>query len=308
MHRPYGLGPRVPMLAISPWSRGGWVNSQVFDHTSVIRFIEQRFGVAEPNISAWRRAVCGDLTSVFDFTRPDDSDFLHLLPDTTAAAERARNLRAAQIPMAPQALLRPVQAAGARPSRALPYALDVSERFADGGAGMALVFANSGAAGVVLHVVDQLSPRALPRRFTVEAGKELAARWSPAKDGSYDLWVLGPNGFHRRFAGRLHVVQPLVRVQLDARGAVRVQMDNAGATPATFIISANAYGDSASRILTLPAHGKADHSWSVAASGNWYDFSVRVDGLPGYLRRFAGRIESGSDSISDPAMGGLAPG
>ncbi|MCB2747270.1 hypothetical protein KQ905_14885, partial [Listeria monocytogenes] len=48
-NQPYGLGPRVPMYVISPWSKGGWVNSQVFDHTSVIRFLEQRFGVMEPN-------------------------------------------------------------------------------------------------------------------------------------------------------------------------------------------------------------------------------------------------------------------
>ena len=41
---PVGLGPRVPMLVVSPWSRGGWVDSQVFDHTSVIRFLERRFG------------------------------------------------------------------------------------------------------------------------------------------------------------------------------------------------------------------------------------------------------------------------
>jgi phospholipase C len=54
--KPYGLGPRVPMYVISPWSKGGWVSSEVFDHTSVIRFLERRFGVAEPNISGWRRA------------------------------------------------------------------------------------------------------------------------------------------------------------------------------------------------------------------------------------------------------------
>src|SRR5690606_27497420 len=41
----FGPGVRVPMYVISPWSRGGWVNSQVFDHTSVIRFMEARFGV-----------------------------------------------------------------------------------------------------------------------------------------------------------------------------------------------------------------------------------------------------------------------
>jgi phospholipase C len=64
LHRPYGLGPRVPMYVVSPWSKGGWVNSEVFDHTSVIRFLEKRFGVKEPNISAWRRSVANDLSSL----------------------------------------------------------------------------------------------------------------------------------------------------------------------------------------------------------------------------------------------------
>ena len=48
---------RVPMYVISPWSRGGWVNSQVFDHTSILQFLEKRFGVQEPNISPYRRAA-----------------------------------------------------------------------------------------------------------------------------------------------------------------------------------------------------------------------------------------------------------
>ncbi|WP_285239343.1 alkaline phosphatase family protein, partial [Escherichia coli] len=52
--RPYGPGPRVPMWVVSPWSRGGWVNSQVFDHTSTLMFLEKRFGVAEPQISPYR--------------------------------------------------------------------------------------------------------------------------------------------------------------------------------------------------------------------------------------------------------------
>ncbi|WP_283811532.1 alkaline phosphatase family protein, partial [Kitasatospora aureofaciens] len=69
--QPIGLGPRVPLLVISPWSRGGWVCSETFDHTSVLRFLEARFGIEEPNISAWRRAVCGDLTSALDFSGAD---------------------------------------------------------------------------------------------------------------------------------------------------------------------------------------------------------------------------------------------
>ena len=70
--RVYGPGVRVPMYVVSPWSRGGWVNSQAFDHTSVIRFIEARFGVKETNISGFRRAVCGDLTTAFNFASPND--------------------------------------------------------------------------------------------------------------------------------------------------------------------------------------------------------------------------------------------
>ena len=61
--KPIGLGPRVPMTVISPWSRGGWVNSQVFDHTSVLRFLEVWTGVREPNISAWRRCPPSSATS-----------------------------------------------------------------------------------------------------------------------------------------------------------------------------------------------------------------------------------------------------
>ncbi len=64
---PLGLGFRVPMLVVSPFSRGGLVCSHVFDHTSTLRFIETRFGVRIPNLSAWRRGVTGDLTSAFNF-------------------------------------------------------------------------------------------------------------------------------------------------------------------------------------------------------------------------------------------------
>jgi phospholipase C len=70
---PIGLGFRVPMLVISPFSRGGFVSSDLFDHTSVLRFLETRFGAEVPNLSAWRRAAVGDLTSAFNFKKPDVS-------------------------------------------------------------------------------------------------------------------------------------------------------------------------------------------------------------------------------------------
>jgi phospholipase C len=77
---PIGLGFRVPMLILSPFSRGGFVSSDLFDHTSVLRFLETRFGAEVPNLSAWRRAAVGDLTSAFNFKKPDAS--IPTLPST----------------------------------------------------------------------------------------------------------------------------------------------------------------------------------------------------------------------------------
>jgi phospholipase C len=58
----------VPAIVISPWSAGGYVCSDVLDHTSLIRVLEKRFGVTEPNISAWRRRTCGDFTTALRFS------------------------------------------------------------------------------------------------------------------------------------------------------------------------------------------------------------------------------------------------
>ena len=80
---PIGLGFRVPMLIISPFTRGGFISSDLFDHTSVLRFLETRFGTEVPNLSAWRRATVGDMTSAFNFTKPDTS--IPSLPSTIAA-------------------------------------------------------------------------------------------------------------------------------------------------------------------------------------------------------------------------------
>jgi len=78
---PIGLGFRVPALIISPFSRGGFVSSDLFDHTSVLRFLETRFAAEVSNLSAWRRATVGDLTSAFNFKAPD-----HAIPNLPSPA------------------------------------------------------------------------------------------------------------------------------------------------------------------------------------------------------------------------------
>jgi phospholipase C len=86
------------MFVMSPWSRGGWVNSQVFDHTSTLLFLEKRFGVVEPQISAYRRAVCGDLTSAFNFVNPNDAAADAAGRMTKVAPTRWRSRRAPRPP------------------------------------------------------------------------------------------------------------------------------------------------------------------------------------------------------------------
>jgi phospholipase C len=68
---PIGLGFRVPLLVLPPFSKGGFLCSETFDHTSILRFLERRFGPEVPNLSAWRREATGDLTGAFNFIAPD---------------------------------------------------------------------------------------------------------------------------------------------------------------------------------------------------------------------------------------------
>lgn len=310
LHRPYGLGPRVPMLVISPWSRGGWVNSQVFDHTSVIRFMEQRFGVMEPNISAWRRAVCGDLTSTLDFSRPDRSPW-PTLPATTALAKRALALPQRALAAAPATQQMPPQLPGSRPSRALPYQLQVNCNCETDRQALELSFINSGRAGAVFQVYDRLHLDRIPRRYTVEPGKQLSASWSLAdQGGAYDLWLLGPNGFHRHFTGRLdrlavaRQAAPEIDLEYHPAGAeLSARLRNTGSAACTFELRANAYFRPEALRHRLAAQQEVVQTWQLKASGCWYDFTLLVKELPGFSRRFAGRMETGAHAISDPQQG-----
>ena len=305
--RPYGPGPRVPMLVISPWSRGGYVNSQVHDHTSVIRFLEQRFGVMEPNISPWRRAVMGDFLSAFDFATPDeDRSFLVDLPVQDPATAAALYLQQSSQPYveppAEDAQSLPLQTPGSRPARPLPYRLEV-DATADAG-GVTLEFHNSGTAGAVFHVYDRYRLGELPRRYTVEAGRSLSDRWLPAAtdSGLYDLWVLGPNGFHRLFRGS--AAAPALALRARSEQAPRrlwLELANRGGTTVELTISAAAHRDGASQTLVLQPGAQARPTWPLDTSEGWYDFTVSGPG--GLLRRYAGHVEHGAASVSDPEMG-----
>jgi phospholipase C len=292
---PFGLGPRVPMMVVSPWSKGGWVNSELFDHTSVIRFLEARFGVIEPNITPWRRAVCGDLTSCFDFARPGAAAFPPL-PDVSKADAVVAVQSKLPVPTPPVSAEPLFQEKGTRPSRPLPYELSVDATTgADGG--VTLAFVSSGTATAVFQVYDKQALDRPPRRYTVEPGKSLTGAW-PKADG-YDLWVYGPNGFLRAVSGPTPGLELTLR-QDRATGGVTLIAANKGTAARTVTVKAEAYRTGGPWSLTVAAGGKAEQSWSLADSGHWYDLSAS-DGATAW--RFAGRVETGKPGISDPRMG-----
>ncbi len=311
---PYGPGPRVPLLVISPWSRGGWINSQAFDHTSVLRFLERRFGVAETNISPWRRAVFGDLCSAFNFSTPNDRPVQGLPPQDQALAALVwlQQSEAQPVPVpAAGTQQAPPQLFGARPSRALPYQLQVNSAVQAAAGKITLCFSNAGAAAAVFHVYDRLQLDQAPRRYTVEAGKQLSDSWAavPGASPDYDLWVLGPNGFHRLFQGTASGAGAGEQeVQLGyelANGALIASLINSGASTRNFILTPNAYFSFAPRIYAVAAHSRIQTSWELGSSGFWYDFTVTTEGARPITRRVAGRLETGRDGITDPAMGSV---
>jgi phospholipase C len=289
----------------------------VFDHTSIGQFLEKRFDITVDAISPWHRAVCGDLTSCFDFASPNDP-IVPNLPDTSNypainAAQKALG-NTGVITKAPAVAQPLYQETGTRPSRALPYELHTtSSVVADptrlGGSSVQLRFGNTGSQGAVFHVYDQFNMQLIPRRYTVEAGKELIDAWTPAADGRYDLWVLGPNGLHRRFVGNAKRAaaarqpNPEVEVQYSpATSELVVQLRNKGSARCTFNVAPNAYVNRQPIAVAVEPGQDTSVRISLVDSENWYDFSVTVPGFDGFMRRFAGRMEDGWPAISDPAM------
>jgi phospholipase C len=318
-----GMGFRVPLLVISPWTRhqGGAVYSQVVDHTSQIMLIEKRFGVRCPNISPWRRAVAGDLTNVFDFASPPDLSW-PVLPNTSSYVPNAdKHCNELPSPIVPAKQSLPVQEPGVKKSLPLPYDFAIADATSSAES-LTLNMHNTGKAAAVLHVFEYGRGRGknpYPRRFTIEAGKSLDDTWSANSGGngsSFNVSLHGPNGFTRRYVGDAALAaSSSVQLQLHASntsvtfiiGALRVQ--KLVGCPVSFELRDNAYRLGGPWNFVLPAAEAMPivHTVDVHTSGNWYDFTVtsRSECRPGaaFARQYAGRVETGKATITDPAMG-----
>jgi phospholipase C len=306
---PYGLGARVPMFVISPWTKGGWVSSEVFDHTSLIRFVQARFGtdaapLNNPNITPWRRAVCGDMTSAFNFATPNDAAVP--LPSTTAyIPPNDERQNVSYVPLPPLVQTVPVQERGVRRARAVPYRLHVAAAVNLAGGIVTLTFKNTGASAAVFQVrsANVLQP---PRSYTVGPAATLSDTWQFVAGGvaGYDLSVYGPNGFFRHYRGGALGVASVnfdARVKYDpSADSVTLVIRNVGPAPATVQVT-NVYTHATTTHL-IAGGAKLDSVVSVAQQAGWYDFILTSQSDPSSEQQLAGHLETGRASTTDPAM------
>ncbi|QHY98330.1 Non-hemolytic phospholipase C precursor [Streptomyces sp. S4.7] len=293
--RPTGLGIRVPLLVVSPWTVGGYVCSQVFDHTSVVRFLETWTGVKEPNITPWRRAVTGDLTSAFDFGRGRPRPDVEQPGPVPPFTGRWR-------PVPPTVQRMPVQEPGTRPARPLPYQPDVHGRLATGDAGervLRLELRNTGRASAHLALYPYEGEFDVPQHRDVRG----TAHWTvPLTGDAYRFTITGPNGFRREFAGPVAGGGAEVTSSVDHHDRdLHLTLRNEGDLPLTFTVRSLGYADEADlrdwkREFTVKPGRRRSVVHSAADAHGWYDIEVTAG--RGFRRRLMGHIENGKPSVS----------
>ncbi|MEV6510057.1 phosphocholine-specific phospholipase C [Streptomyces sp. NPDC051642] len=313
---PYGFGFRVPMIVISPWTRGGWVSSEVFEHTSVLRFLETWTSTLGkpatcPDISTWRRKVSGDLTGVFDFAHPVYGAVS--LPATSVIGLSTCGPLPNPVPTNNGL---PVQESGTRPARALPYQpngyLDHLEFGASGKILAWFAMTNQGgAAKSAAHL--SIHPNAYrdttPWQYTIDPGGTASDYFNIGTgygSGKYDITMVGPNRFLRRFQGDAtkagKSVEVTTRYAVESgtgKLAVYFKMANSSAGPVKFTITSNQYRSDGPWTYTVSAGASTEDFFNaVAYQGGWYDFTVTVDSDATWSRRFTGHLESGTASVS----------
>ncbi|MEU4540966.1 phosphocholine-specific phospholipase C [Streptosporangium sp. NPDC023825] len=326
--RPIGLGMRVPMIVVSPWSVGGHVCSQTFDHSSTVRFLETWLGIRAPDISDWRRTVAGDLTSAFDFARPEawptsaapempDTQGMPgvPVPDASEGASPARSTSPDQdappvrdtspapgtasaqaiptgrwYPDAPAEQRMPGREPGVRPARALPYRPDASARTS--GRAVEIAMSNTGTESAHLALYGYMGELVRPLHFDV-LGHAREVVYFPCP--TYALVLTGPNGFRREFRGGTDDPVETSSVIDAATRTIEVVVVNTGDEPADVTISPLAYGGAA-RALRLAAGETARVPWRAATG--WYDLWITVAGDTGFARRLMGHIENGEPGVT----------
>ncbi len=293
---PIGLGPRVPMTVISPWSHGGWVNSETFDHTSVLRFLEAWTGVRETNISAWRRKICGDLTSCFDFTTKTTS--IPSLPNTAvlrrAADQSQTKLPTPTTPPTGSQVL-PVQDSGHLKTRPLPYQPSANVTVAGGSAHITLSQHGTATVPFAVYAHHALTTDPTPVDVPHAGSATLTVATDPVT-GAYDLEIHGPNGFLSAAAGNAVTTAAGISTQVSITGTaahplLRFAATNTGA--ASHVLHLVDIRGAATAVTVRPGATVVRTLDPVLSDNGWYDLAVTATADAGFTRRYAGHLETG---------------
>jgi phospholipase C len=321
---PIGLGFRVPIALISPWTRGSLVYSEVMDHTSILQFMEEWLSVTFPTISPWRRLVTGNLVSAFDFAYPDYS-WPKDLPDTSEYVKEGDiECHTLPAPIIPTEQAMPVQEVGTRRSRALPYQIHVQDQLQVSTDSkeftLDVSITNTGSEGIPMVFYDiQHIADVTPRQIALSPDSSFTYHDQSIHTAEgYAAALLGPNGFLREFRGNVATSEVCAAVTVDLQyrpstEKITVVLKNTHASlPVSGSLMDPVYELFASQSFVVDAQSTWSFDIATTSSGNWYDVVVSLSPSaatpPGSIdtsclyRRFMGRMETGKDTISDPAM------
>ncbi|MEY7976512.1 phosphocholine-specific phospholipase C [Streptomyces pilosus] len=290
--RPVGPGPRVPMTIVSPWTVGGFVTSEAFDHTSVIRFLERWTGVREPHISAWRRSVFGDLTGAFDFHRTHRRPEVERPGPVPAPVGRWN-------PAPPREQALPGQEPGTRRTRPSPYRLSLRPGLTR--TGVRLRLANDGATGACFTAYP--GDGSSPRTWTVPAHGRAAHTIARGDDG-YDLQVHGPGWSLWELRGTGAGAEAHLAAG-PAAGHLRIVCSNPTSTTRRLLVGESVYSAGPrDRVLAVTLRPGASRTVPLrTARHGWYDIAVVDRDDPVFLRRMTGRTPHDRPGVTDPATG-----
>ena len=293
--QPIGPGSRVPMLICSPWTTGGYIDSNVYDHTSMLQFLAAWTGVKPANVTSWRSSVVGNLTAAFDFENPNFTipSNIPTLAQTWALTQLTGG---STTPPAEGKQSMPAQESGTRPHRPSnlqPFA-DVTVNRST--SAVTATLANTGSVGVSFAVYPNAYLAATPTPVTVAASSSGSYAWNAAAtSGKYSFSVYGPDGFLTTFAGAVVPASqttgqiPVVSAALNAATAtVTLTLGNQGSTAITYTLTPNEY-QGTTQAITVNGGGSTPVSWPTDPYG-YYDVIITANTTDGFTRRYAGRL------------------
>jgi phospholipase C len=289
---PIGPGTRVPMIICSPWTRGGYVDSNVYDHTSMLQFLAAWTGVKPANVTPWRASVTGDLTTAFDFKHPDFS--IPKIPTLDQTWALTQLTGGSTTPPAEGAQKMPSQEPGTRPHRPTNYQLHADVTVNRTTSTVTTALTNTGKVGASFAVYpdDYLTFGATP--VTVLPSSPGSYTWdAKLTGGKYAFSVYGPDGFLTSFAGEVVPAGlnagPVPAVTATLRShRVDLTLTNEGKKAIIYTVSPNDYKGSTKKVAVAGGSAKTV-SWPANQDG-YYDVVITANTGDGFRRRYAGRI------------------